>query len=420
MSSVKKISLQAILFLLVIGLVSCAEPVPPPDPVTIRFGYVGYDNRAAEREYYQNLADLFNQDYPHITVGVGFSSLYSAFYGDGLGKDVVSIPDFIFPAFIDEELILPLDGFIQQDPDFPYDDFYAGMLEIYSIRGQTWGIPAGVDPTVFYYNKALFDRAGIPYPELDWTWDDFLTAAMATRDPAAGIFGYGPAVIFGPDSDYMESIIFIYQNGGKILDDFKNPSDFVFDDPAAIDALVWYAALYHTHGVAPTEEQAIETFGSTNSIFQGIGNGQIAIWAGALSERGGRSYIPIPWDFEYGILPLPRGKESFNLVSSNAYVMAAETEHPEEAWLWIDFLTEQTGYNAFPVRRSVVESKSFGDMVGEDVAAVIQVILEDARYFPTYFEEGFGRNFDSFQRALDRIVNQGELPEDAMDWASKR
>ena len=59
----------------------------------------------------------------------------------GVHKD--GLKDPMGQPFIDEELIIPLDGFIQQDPDFPYDDFYTGMLDIYTLEGQSWAIPAG-------------------------------------------------------------------------------------------------------------------------------------------------------------------------------------------------------------------------------------------------------------------------------------
>jgi ABC-type glycerol-3-phosphate transport system substrate-binding protein len=311
---------------------------------------------------------------------------------------------------------------IQQDPDFPYDDFYSGMLDIYTRAGQSWAIPASADPYVFCYNKDLFDQAGVAYPGLDWTWDDFLNAAMTLRTLDKDTFGYGPSVIFGPGSDYMESIVFIYQHGGKILDDFKEPTYFVFDDPAAIEALNWYSNLFNLHDVAPTKAQVLESFGDyqNQSIYQGIGLERIAIWSGLLSESGGQSYLLAPWDFAVSVLPPPGDRQPFNLVFSSAYVMAAETEHPEETWQWIKFLTEQVGYGAFPVRRSVVESKAFEDQVGAEVADVLKLVLEDARYFPTNLGDEIGRDFGSFQRALDKIVNQGMAPDEAMDWASER
>jgi ABC-type glycerol-3-phosphate transport system substrate-binding protein len=220
----------------------------------------------------------------------------------------------------------------------------------------------------------------------------------------------------------MESIVFIYQHGGKILDDFKEPTTFVFDDPAAIEALNWYSNLFNLHDVAPTEAQVLESFGDyqNQSIYQGIGLEQIAIWSGLLSESGGQSYLLAPWDFAFGVLPPPSDRQPFNLVFSSAYVMAAETEVPEEAWQWIRFLTEQVGYGAFPVRRSFIESKAFEDQVGAEVADVLKLVLEDARYFPTNLGDEIGRDFGSFQRALDKIVNQGMAPDEAMDWASER
>jgi multiple sugar transport system substrate-binding protein len=427
MSSTKRSALQSfvggvlILFVL-FSLVGCSQPAPPPEPVTINFGYVGFDNRASERQYYQDLAEQFHQENPNITVGVGFSSLYSAFYEDEVGKDVLLIPDFIFPAFINQQLIIPLDGLIQQDPDFPYDDFFSGMLDIYTRAGQSWAIPASADPYVFYYNKDLFDRAGVPYPNLDWTWDDFLNAAMGLRDPGTGIFGYGPTIIFGPDSDYLESVVFIYQHGGKILDDFKDPTYFVFDDPVAIEALNWYTNLFTLHDVAPTKAQVLEGFGDyqNQSIYQGIGLERIAIWSGLLSDSGGQAYLLAPWDFAVGVLPPPRDQQPFYLVLSSAYVITAESEHPEAAWQWIKFLSEKIGYGAYPVRRSVIESKAFQDQVGAEIVEVVELIMENAQYFPIELGDDIGRDFNNFQRALDRIVNQGMAPDEAMDWASER
>jgi len=56
-------------------------------------------------------------------------------------------------------------------------------------EGQLWGIPAGVDLWVMYYNKDLFDRYGIPYPEPKWTWDDFVDTILSVRHVGEGIFG---------------------------------------------------------------------------------------------------------------------------------------------------------------------------------------------------------------------------------------
>ena len=70
------------------------------------------------------------------------------------------------------------------------------MLAVYAVEGKTWAIPSGMNPLVVYYNQDLFDQYGVPYPENGWTWDDFLSVALAIRDPEAGVFGY--ANLVGP------------------------------------------------------------------------------------------------------------------------------------------------------------------------------------------------------------------------------
>ena len=54
-----------IILLISVGLVSCQEPVPPPEPVTITFGYFQYD-----REYYEPLIEEFQKEHPEITVEI--------------------------------------------------------------------------------------------------------------------------------------------------------------------------------------------------------------------------------------------------------------------------------------------------------------------------------------------------------------
>jgi multiple sugar transport system substrate-binding protein len=53
----------------------------------------------------------------------------------------------------------------------------AGGLAGYQVGGKTWAIPYRQDSWVLFYNRALFDKAGVPYPDGTWTWDDYAAAA---------------------------------------------------------------------------------------------------------------------------------------------------------------------------------------------------------------------------------------------------
>ena len=91
---------------------------------------------------------------------------------------------------IEDGSIIPLDPFTEQNSAVDMDDFYPEALELFTDEGKVWAIPAGLDTLVMYYNQDLFDQYNVPYPEIGWTWDDFLQTSLSLRDPNAGVFGY--------------------------------------------------------------------------------------------------------------------------------------------------------------------------------------------------------------------------------------
>jgi multiple sugar transport system substrate-binding protein len=68
-----------------------------------------------------------------------------------------------------------------------------GGLSGYQVDGKTYAVPYRQDSWVLYYNKALFDKAKVAYPDGSWTWDDYATAAksLTTGLKAAGSTALG-------------------------------------------------------------------------------------------------------------------------------------------------------------------------------------------------------------------------------------
>src|SRR5260370_18341401 len=81
--------------------------------------------------------------------------------------------------------------------------------------GALHALPKGSPPLALAYNKTLFDRAGIPYPTDDWTWDDFLRVARAlTRDTR----GDGAIDQWGSGFDWRPSVWlpWVWAGGGAV------------------------------------------------------------------------------------------------------------------------------------------------------------------------------------------------------------
>ncbi len=392
-------ALVSLVLLILPAVSACTETVPPEDPVTITFAYDG------PAEYYDSLIQEFNEIYPHITVEMSTS---------GEDVDVFETAIFDLNDLLEENAILSLDPFIEQDESFDLSDFYAGTIELGSNEGKVWMLPTEVLVRVIYYNQDLFDARGVSYPEFGWTWDDFLSKALALRDPDADVFGYAET------DGMLDSLGYIYQHGGGILDDMQNPSRVTLNDPLTIEALEWYAALLHEHDAALKENQVFKVGGSLES---GVYLGQIGMWTGWFAERGGGGGPeydwPSEWKMRWGMVPLPSDAQSAIPAIVFGHVISSQAANPDVCWKWITFLTEQvqTPYNMTPARRSLVESADYEQLVGGDVAATARQSMESAVMLSPAMVEFMP--FGVYFRALDAITSGRSTPQEAMTQAQQ-
>jgi multiple sugar transport system substrate-binding protein len=386
--------------------------MPTPEPVTIVFAHSGSD---AE---YEALAQEFHERYPHITVEIRPRRSFQQFQRTSPDVDVFVSSSFNLSELREEGDVLSLDPFIEQDVSFGLSDFYPGTVEAFTSEGAVWAIPAGADMLVMFYNQDLFDQYGVPYPEVGWTWADFLDRALALRDPETSVFGYATT------DRILDSLPFIYQHGGRLLDDLQNPTRATFDDPLTIEALEWYAGLIHAHNVAPTQEQLYdEDLGGAGSVVVGVYLNKIGSWIGWLSERGGgrrgSDTWPGEWKMRWGMVPLPRDAQSATLASVEGYFVSSQAQHPDACWRWISFLSQQTSHRLMPARKSLAESAAYERQVGSDVAAVARASVESAMVPSPRLVEFGGVWGMIFWRALDAIIGGSSTPEEAMTQAQQ-
>jgi multiple sugar transport system substrate-binding protein len=399
--------------LLVVPLSGCGgEALPTSEPVTIKFAYPGL-----ERGYYERLVQEFGELYPTVTVELVNSDIDD---GDVFVDSQFALSERRGPgdARSLRDDALSLNPFIEEDTSFDLSDFYPGAVKAFTSEGELWAIPAGVDVLVMFYNQDLFDRYGVPYPEIGWTWDDFLNAALALRDPEADVFGYAPT------NRIFDAMSFIYQHGGRIFDDWANPTRTTFDDPLTIEALQWYAGLMNETNVAPTQRQLYdEGLGGAGSAVVAVYLNKVGMWTGWLSDRGGGSQAsdtwPGEWKMRWGMVPLPRDAQSATLMSVEGYLISSQAQHLDACWQWISFLSKQAPQRLMPARKSLAESAAYRQQVGSDVAAVAQASVQGAMVPAPRLFDDFGGAWGIFWRALETITNGSSTPEEAMTRAQQ-
>ena len=322
----------------------------PREPVTIRFVTTG------DAAYYAPLIEAFQREHKHITVDLVAPT------GVGPGQfadfDILVVPQFALNFLMDAGYPIDLGTFMTEDADFRLEDFYTTGVDLLSTGGQRWAVPYMADVMVMVYNRDLFDQYRVPYPDPDWNWDGFLDRALSLTDAAEGVYGYAPYQS-GQLSTY-ESMIFIYQQGGRLFDDLAAPNAMTINDPLNVAAMQWYADLFHRHSVAPGPGARRVPYPQS-----GIENGRYAMWMGWLSDVE-------DWerDLHVGVAPMPRGQRPLTIGTVYGIVISAEAPDPTACWEWVSFISQAPPPALVPLRRSLVEAEAGAAGVDAEIAEV--------------------------------------------------
>lgn len=277
----------------------------------------------------RELVKKFEKSHPDIRIK--FNPI-SQHYHTKILTQVASgtLPDlFIVPGgceyeFSKKGLLLNLSPYVEKDKEY-FDKFHPFLLEFMTDKGKLFGLPNNVGLySILYYNKDIFDKEGLSYPEDTWTWDEFLEAAkkLTKRDEREQVIRYGAT---NPDFWAV-----INSFGGKMWNEDK--TECIFSDPEVIKALHFYEDLHFKHRIIPTRTEQ-----KTQQPVQMFLMGKTAMFFGAsftqsvFNPMGGMK-------FKWGVVPMPiakKGKREPQLIGYLRLAVSSKTKYPDEA---VEFL----------------------------------------------------------------------------------
>lgn len=302
-------------------MTACA-PAEQSGPVTIT--YTNFISNDGNEENLQAIVDAFEAENPDITVEV--TTLPYGDYGTALQTDlaagtVADVFDIEFANYASYQangVLAPLDV---TNPEA----YRPSLLEAYSTDGTSYALPSSFSTVVLFFNKDLFDAAGLDYPSSDWTWADEEAAAVALTDQAAGVWGDHQPVSF------YEFYKVLAQNGGEFLT--EDGTAVAFNSPEGVEAAQWLVGKSGT--VMPTIEQGQGTPDFDTNLFK---DGKLAMMHTGIWVFGAVADVPFGWD----IAVEPGNTQQASAVFSNAVGVSATSEHIEAATKWAEFLTSST------------------------------------------------------------------------------
>ncbi|MCG7284548.1 ABC transporter substrate-binding protein [Cellulomonas sp. ACRRI] len=206
------------------------------------------------------------------------------------GPEIVAMPAERLPVYADRGAFVELDDFYADDESTP--DLNPGALDMVTVDGTAYGVPTGFVPLTMFYNKALFDAAGVAVPT---TWDEWVAAAQALTVDENGDGTpeqYGLALADHATVGNGVWPTLFYGNGGAIVEDGRA----VVDSPENAETLEFWHDAVTAGAISPTGVDGVTGDGlfSSGRVAMYIGGP----WMATVSEENG---------VDYGIAPVPAG-----------------------------------------------------------------------------------------------------------------
>ncbi|WP_078434715.1 ABC transporter substrate-binding protein [Metabacillus halosaccharovorans] len=294
-----------------------------------------------ELKVFKELVSNFEEDNPDIKVKVthipdDYAGKMNTMLAGGTAPDVVFASDGDFGRWVSADLFLNMQELIDNS-DINTDDMWESALVRYKYNGKTLGegdlyaLPKDIGPSVLYYNKELFDKAGIPYPspEKPMSWEEYIEIAKKlTIDEN----GDGKPEQYGMGPLWWEG--FVWSNGGNVLSEDRK--EFVLNSPEAVEAMQFVADMSNKHNVAP-DSRALEAM-SADQMFE---SGKVAM------VFNGRWMVPTyrKLNFDWNVAPFPAGKtgESSGWSGSVGYAINKKTKFVDESFRLVEYLAGEEG-----------------------------------------------------------------------------
>lgn len=245
-----------------------------------------------------------------------------------------SLPDVFWmhsnesERYMSNDMLLDLTDKISESEVIDPENYPADVWGLYTYDGKYFAVPKDVDTIALWYNKAMFDEAGLDYPTADWTWEDVGEAAKKLTKEDGSQYG----MAMRNDNNQAGYYNMIYDNGGFIISDDKTTSGW--DDPKTIEAMQVLEG-WIKDGVMPSLETMSEN--GEDVLFQ---SGKVAmVFQGSwmLTTYKDNEYTAANCD----IVELPKNSQTgrrSSVYNGLGWAASAAGEHTEEAWQLIEYL----------------------------------------------------------------------------------
>lgn len=225
--------------------------------------------------------------------------------------------------------------------------------------GEIYGIPFLQETLVIFYNRELFDEAGLEVPEnrmLSWEQLREYAQILTTRDEDGNVTTWG---LFAPLEQRLWWAL-VAQNDGRVLREDEDGAWYVDIDEPAREAITYYTELVTVDRVMPVDVLSYDFM----PLYRSFRTGEYAMFAYGCWVR--QWLVRLAPDFEWGMLWVEGPVREVTLSIPQAVALDASSEHKDEAMEFLTYFTNTENQARiaradwlFPVRHSALARPEF-------------------------------------------------------------
>lgn len=227
------------------------------------------------------------------------------------------------------------------------------VLGTVSYDGQAWGAPVAFSTKALYWNKDLFEAAGLDPETAPTTWDEMYDMAKQVQDntDANGV-GLAAASF---DNTMHQFLNYVYSNGGAVIND---AGEIVFDSENNVQALEFYGKLAEVSQPGPLAYDRAKL----RPLFS---EGQVAMFISGPWER------TLVGDTNWGVAPVPHGPmgESGTLLITDSLAVFKGSGVEEQARSlakWLTNAENQMAYDLAAGNTPIYAGEATAGLIAED------------------------------------------------------
>lgn len=387
-----------------------------PEKGTVTLTVSGFTSTPAEDALVQKNLQNFEASHPNIKVkwspiSGDYPTKMRANIAGNTVPDVFYLQPSMSSEYISSGKLLNLSPYMAKS-GVKASDYYTALINPFvCTSGTVYGLPKDWDSLGVFYNKQMFQAAGLSTPSANWTWSDLQKDAQKlTKNAGSPNSVYG--VVLSADLSRWGALLLA--NGGTVLT--KDGSQSTFNNAAGVSTLQYYDSFFKNNtGALPT------TVGAPwNGDAFGKGRAAMVMEGGWLIPYMQTTYPSV----QYDIAPLPvapNGKRA-DLTYTNAWSAYAGTKHPEAAWELIQYMTGATvqesqlnaGF-ALPTLKSLANAPYFASHPG------FKTLFDAAPYsYADYYGPQDATIHTDVSNAIDAVLLGKQSPQDALNDAATK